>query len=85
MNMVSNIHNIFFRIVVILIYYLVNFQLKLLAKEICIVVSMADIQDVHMAINVNVLIFEYQIKSLGRLLLGPEQTTISFIGNNDSR
>ena len=46
---------------------------------------MADIQDVHMAINVNVLIFEYQIKSLGRLLLGPEQTTISFIGNNDSR
>ena len=61
MNMVSNIHNIFFRItlfVVILIYYLVNFQLKLLAKEICIVVSMADIQDVHMAINVKRTYFQ---------------------------
>ena len=46
---------------------------------------MEDIQDVNMAINVSVLIFEYQIKSLGRLLLGPKQTTISFIGNNDSR
>ena len=58
MNMVSNIHNIFFRIFVILIYYLVNFQLKLLAKEICIVVSMADIQDVHMAINVKRTYFQ---------------------------
>ena len=58
MNMVSNIHNIFFRIVVILIYYLVNFQLKLLAKEICIVVSMAHIQDVHMAINVKRTYFQ---------------------------
>ena len=58
MNMVSNIHNIFFRIVVILIYYLVNFQLKLLAKEICIVVSMADIKDVHMAINVKRTYFQ---------------------------
>ena len=44
--------------VVILIYYLVNFQLKLLAKEICIVVSMADIQDVHMAINVKRTYFQ---------------------------
>ena len=58
MNMVSNIHNISFRIVVILIYYLVNFQLKLLGKEICIVVSMADIQDVHMAINVKRTYFQ---------------------------
>ena len=58
MNMVSNIHNIFFRIVVILIYYSVNFQLKLLAKEICIVVSMADIQDVHMVINVKHTYFQ---------------------------
>ena len=58
MNMVSNIHNIFFRIVVILIYYLVNFQSKLLAKEICIVFSMADIQDVHMAINVKRTYFQ---------------------------
>ena len=58
MNMVSNIYNILFRIVVILIYYLVNFQLKLLAKEICIVVSMADIQDVHMAINVKRTYFQ---------------------------
>lgn len=46
---------------------------------------MEDIQDVHMAINVKRTYFQTEIKSLGRLLLGPKQTTISFIGNNDSR